>query len=63
MDLDALAVGQCWKDVNDVLAAGVQRILLYGPPGTGKTYAALKLGLTVGVSERLVALRICAGSN
>lgn len=54
MDLDTLAVGQCWKDVNDVLAAGVQRILLYGPPGTGKTYAALKLGLTVGVSERLV---------
>jgi MoxR-like ATPase len=32
----------------------VRRILLYGPPGTGKTYAALKLGLTTGVSERLV---------
>ncbi|NNN08948.1 MAG: AAA domain-containing protein [Acidimicrobiaceae bacterium] len=49
-----LEVGQCWKDVNDVLEAGVQRVLLYGPPGTGKTYAALKLGLTTGISERLV---------
>jgi MoxR-like ATPase len=29
-------------------------VLLYGPPGTGKTYAALKLGVTRGVSERLV---------
>jgi MoxR-like ATPase len=54
MDREDLVVGQCWKDVNDVLAAGVQRILLYGPPGTGKTFAALKLGLTKGISERLV---------
>lgn len=54
MDLDDLTVGQCWKDVNDVLEAGVQRVLLYGPPGTGKTYAALKLGVTTGISERLV---------
>ncbi len=49
-----LSVGQCWHDVNDVLEAGVQRVLLYGPPGTGKTYAALKLGVTAGVAERLV---------
>ena len=46
--------GQCWLDVADVLAAGVQRLLLYGPSGTGKTYAALKLGVGRGVSERLV---------
>jgi MoxR-like ATPase len=51
---DELAVGQCWNDVNDVLAAGVLRVLLYGPPGTGKTFAALKLGVTQGVPERLV---------
>ena len=49
-----LAVGQCWSDVADVLDAGVRRVLLYGPPGTGKTYAALKLGLIKGISERLV---------
>ncbi len=46
--------GQCWIDVADVLATGVGRVLLYGPPGTGKTFAALKLGLVQGVSERLV---------
>jgi MoxR-like ATPase len=49
-----LEVGQCWNDVTDVLSAGVGRVLLYGPPGTGKTYAALKLGLVKGISERLV---------
>ncbi len=54
MELDNFELGQCWKDVNDVLEAGVQRFVLYGPPGTGKTYAALKLGLTAGISERLV---------
>ncbi|HEY5303113.1 MAG TPA: MoxR family ATPase [Acidimicrobiales bacterium] len=47
-------IGQCWIDVTDVLSAGVGRVLLYGPPGTGKTYAALKLGLARGISERLV---------
>jgi MoxR-like ATPase len=49
-----LPVGECWGDVADILAAGVRRVLLYGPPGTGKTFAALKLGVTRGVSERLV---------
>jgi len=49
-----LTVGQCWSDVADVLDAGLRRVLLYGPPGTGKTFAALKLGLTKGISERLV---------
>ena len=51
---DELPVGQCWSDVADVLDAGVRRVLLYGPPGTGKTFAALKLGVTQGISERLV---------
>jgi MoxR-like ATPase len=54
MSDSAVEPGQCWRDVIDVLAAGVTRILLYGPPGTGKTYAALKLGIAQGVSERLV---------
>jgi MoxR-like ATPase len=54
MDESELTMGQCWRDVTDVLAAGIRRVLLYGPPGTGKTYAALKLGVTTGVSERLV---------
>lgn len=43
----------CWDDLEDVLAAGVSRVLLYGPPGTGKTFAALHYGVE-GVAERLV---------
>lgn len=31
----------CWDTFNQVLAAGVDRIILYGPPGTGKTFTAL----------------------
>ena len=39
---------QCWQDVTDALAAGIDRLILFGPPGTGKTYA----GLTIGGVER-----------
>jgi hypothetical protein len=35
---------QCWQDVEDVLIAGVDRIILFGPPGTGKTFAGLNMG-------------------
>jgi MoxR-like ATPase len=35
---------QCWKDVEDAINAGVDRIILFGPPGTGKTYAGLNYG-------------------
>ncbi len=34
----------CWRDVDDALAAGIDRLILYGPPGTGKTFAGLTLG-------------------
>ena len=47
-------LGQCWRDVDDVLAAGIDRVVLYGPPGTGKTYAALHAGVAHGPAERLV---------
>jgi MoxR-like ATPase len=39
-------IPQCWQDVQDVLAAGIDRLILFGPPGTGKTYAGLTLGNT-----------------
>ena len=45
---------QCWQDFNDVLSAGIDRVILYGPPGTGKTYAGLNLGDTDSGSWRLV---------
>ncbi len=44
----------CWRDVADVLAAGIARVLLYGPPGTGKTFAALNEGVGATPAERLV---------
>jgi len=46
-------VGACWRDVADVMASGVARMLLYGPPGTGKTFAALHHGVST-PAERLV---------
>lgn len=53
MESDQL-VGSCWRDVADVLAAGVARVLLFGPPGTGKTFAALHHGVEGDGAERLV---------
>ena len=47
-------VPSCWRDLADVLAAGISRVLLYGPSGTGKTYAALHHGVGNVASERLV---------
>lgn len=44
MDTTNLPTPQCWQDVEDVLAAGVTRLILFGPPGTGKTYAGLNIG-------------------
>ena len=31
----------CWTLFDEVIAAGVDRVILYGPPGTGKTFTAL----------------------
>jgi MoxR-like ATPase len=45
----------CWKDIEDALNAGVDRLVLYGPPGTGKTYA----GLTMATQERPTFRLIC----
>jgi MoxR-like ATPase len=47
------SIESCWRDVADVLSAGVNRVLLYGPPGTGKTFTALLYG-THDDAERLV---------
>ena len=38
----------CWTTFEDVVDAGVDRIILYGPPGTGKTFSALHLKKRVG---------------
>jgi MoxR-like ATPase len=44
----------CWNDVENVMAAGLKRVLLYGPSGTGKTYAGLYLGDVSRGAYRLV---------
>jgi MoxR-like ATPase len=44
----------CWRDLADVMSAGISRVLLYGPSGTGKTYAALHHGVGHNPAERLV---------
>ena len=31
----------CWDTFNQVLNAGIDRLILFGPPGTGKTFSAL----------------------
>jgi midasin (ATPase involved in ribosome maturation) len=43
---DTTNIPQCWRDVEDALAAGIDRLILFGPPGTGKTYAGLTFGNT-----------------
>lgn len=44
----------CWQDVEDTLAAGIDRLILFGPPGTGKTYGGLTLGNVQAGSHRLI---------
>lgn len=45
---------ECWQDAQDVLASGIDRLLLFGPPGTGKTFAGLNYGAVQAGAFRLV---------
>jgi MoxR-like ATPase len=47
-------IPQCWKDVEDCLNSGIDRIILFGPAGTGKTYAGLNFGNIEAGAHRLV---------
>jgi MoxR-like ATPase len=56
---------QCWKDVADALACGVDRLILFGPPGTGKTFGGMSLGVPTstdrfGVESRHAFRVICS---
>lgn len=41
-------MSNCWNDLDNLLDAGISRIILHGPPGTGKTYAAMNHKRPVG---------------
>lgn len=45
---------ECWRELYDVLNAGVDRVILFGPPGTGKTFAGLTIGDVNAGSHRLI---------
>lgn len=44
---------ECWQMFEDVLAGGIDRVILFGPPGTGKTYAGMNLGAVTNGSYRI----------
>jgi MoxR-like ATPase len=45
---------ECWQDVNDIIASGINKLILFGPPGTGKTFAGLNLGNVSAGAHRLI---------
>lgn len=45
---------ECWREFYDVLAAGIDRVILFGPPGTGKTFAGLTAGNVTAGAHRLI---------
>tara|TARA_A100001201_G_scaffold114038_1_gene97726 strand:- start:5184 stop:5885 length:702 start_codon:yes stop_codon:yes gene_type:complete len=36
-----MTTDNCWETFNNVLDAGIDRVILFGPAGTGKTYTAM----------------------
>lgn len=44
---------ECWQALEDVLANGIDRVILFGPPGTGKTYAGMNFGNVANGSYRI----------
>lgn len=47
-------IPECWQDVNDILASGINKLILFGPPGTGKTFAGLNMGNVSAGAHRLI---------
>ena len=45
---------QCWKDLEDAMNSGIDRVVLFGPSGIGKTYAGLHIGNVQAGAFRLV---------
>jgi MoxR-like ATPase len=54
---------QCWQDLDNALAANLDRVLLYGQPGTGKTYYCLNKGLPTPSTPLREAVRLLCTSD
>jgi MoxR-like ATPase len=52
--MNGITLSQCWQDYQDVIDAGVKKVLLIGPPGTGKTFGALNYGTGFAGAKRLI---------
>ena len=59
---NGMEIPQCHQQLQGVLEAGVERVVLYGPPGTGKTYSGLTTGVT-GTATRLVCTEDMTNAN
>ena len=46
---EGMPIPQCYRDLEDVIASGIDRIILFGPPGTGKTLLARAVAGEAGV--------------
>lgn len=53
----------CWKDLDQALQAGLDRILLYGQPGTGKTYYCLNKHLPSPTNPMRRAYRLLCSTD
>ena len=52
--MDTQNLPECWRELYDVLDAGIDRVILFGPPGTGKTFAGLTIGNVTAGAHRLI---------
>lgn len=49
-----LALPECWQEVQDAMASGIDRLILFGPSGSGKTMAGLTMGDVTAGAFRVV---------
>ena len=47
-----MTTDNCWETFNNVLDAGIDRVILFGPAGTGKTYTAMHAHQPEGGGDR-----------
>jgi MoxR-like ATPase len=61
--METMATPKCWQDFQDVIDAGIKRVIVHGNPGTGKTFTALTYGVSTAGSKRLICSEEMTGSD